>query len=119
MDRTQASRITSGLVLIAIGLLFFGEQASGAWGWDTAFGFERFWPVIFLVLGAGRFLAPRADGGWGGGVWLVFLGGLFLLHTHEVVPLRQSWPLFIVAGGLSLIVGSRPPRGRALGSGRR
>jgi hypothetical protein len=29
---------------------------------------------------------------------------IFLLHNYDVLPLDKSWPLFIVAGGVTLLV---------------
>jgi hypothetical protein len=49
--------------------------------------------------------SARAEGRAGGGYWLLFLGGVFLLHTYRVLTLEQSWPLFIVMAGLSVIFG--------------
>jgi hypothetical protein len=36
----------------------------------------------------------------------MFLGSLFLAHTFRVLTLDRSWPLFIVAGGVSILLGS-------------
>ena len=64
----------------------------------------RFWPM--LLLGAGALFVVTSSGrrGWG----LAFLGGVLLMHTLDVVPLTQSWPLFIVSAGVSMM---RRPRG--------
>jgi hypothetical protein len=36
----------------------------------------------------------------------MFVGALFLADTFHVLSLSQSWPLFIVAGGVSILLGS-------------
>ena len=113
MTSRQASQVTKGMVIIVIGLLLLAGQVHIAWDWDDEFGrvdAGRLWPLILLTIGVGRFLAPREDGRWSGGVVLLFLGGVLLMHTLDVMSLRDSWPLFIVAGGLSIMFsGHRGP----------
>ena len=113
--RRRNSDYTFGLVLIVLGLLMLGDQLSiGLDPFGVRLDFGRLWPVILLVIGAGRFVAARRDGRPGGGYWLLFLGGLFLFHTYDILSLDRSWPLFIVAGGLSLMFGrDRHGRGRS------
>ena len=52
----------------------------------------------------------RRHGGFGG-LWFVFVGVLFLMHNYGVMTIAQSWPLFIVAGGGSILLGRRRPDG--------
>jgi hypothetical protein len=100
------SHYTFGILLIVLGLLMLGDQLSiGFQPFGVTLDFGRLWPVILLVLGVGRFVSARSEGLSGGGYWLIFLGGLFLLHTYDILRLGESWPLFIVAGGLSLMFG--------------
>jgi O-antigen ligase len=110
VDRRQASQVTWGLVLIALGLIFLGERQ----GISPRIDFARLWPVLLLVFGLTRFLT-RQDDGHGSGVWMIFLGVLFLLDNYRVLTLNQSWPLFIVAGGLSILFGRRHRDGRTPG----
>jgi len=104
VDQKQASNVTMGLLLIVIGLILFGDQLNLAWSWDMG----RLWPLILIVLGIGKLVAPAA-GKRGSGVWLVFIGGVFLLHTWRIVSIRDSWPLFIVAFGVALLIGAWSP----------
>ena len=103
MDRTQMSQITAGVLLIGLGLVFLGQRLELMSGVDVA----RLWPLILVLIGAGKFFGSRAEGQPRAGVWLMFLGGLFLAHTFRIMTLDRSWPLFIVAGGLSILLGSR------------
>lgn len=105
MDSRQGSQIVTGLLLIALGLIFLGERQH----WVPMIDIGRLWPVLLIVLGAGRFMAPREDGTHRNGLWMVFIGGLFLLNNYGIFGLRDSWPLFIVAGGLSLAFGRKCP----------
>lgn len=103
MDSKQASHVTFGLVLVTVGLILFGDQLDLSWSWNM----RRLWPAILVAVGIGNLLI-RENRGFG--VWMLFVGGLMLLHTHRVVLIRDSWPLFIVAFGLGLVIGawSRP-----------
>ena len=96
MECKQASQITWGLVVVFIGLVMLAGQL------DLGWNFGRLWPVIFLVIGGSKFLTSDAESR-GSGLWFLFLGGLFLLHTFKVFTLSHSWPLFIVVAGLSMI----------------
>jgi hypothetical protein len=96
VDCKQASQITWGLVVVFIGLVMLAGQLD--FGWN----FGRLWPVIFLFIGVGKFLTPDPESR-GSGLWFLFLGGLFLLHTFRVFTLSHSWPLFIVVAGLAMI----------------
>ncbi len=108
MSSRQASQVVTGLMLIALGLIFLGERQHLVPVVDIG----RLWPVLLIVFGVGRFMAPREDGTHRNGVWMVFIGGLFLLNNYDIFSLRDSWPLFIVAGGLSLAFGRKcPPAG--------
>ena len=106
MDSKQASQVTTGLVVVAIGLVMLAGQFDSHWAWD----FGRLWPFIFVVIGAGKLLSSESRGS---GAWFLFLGGIFLMHTYRIMSLSRSWPLFIVLGGLSIMFPKS--RGRADG----
>jgi hypothetical protein len=103
MNRKQTSQVATGLMLILLGLVFLGQRLDIVPNLDLM----RVWPVFLLVTGLVRFFEPREDGRRGGGAWMIFLGVLFLLHTYDIFRLDDSWPLFIVAGGVSILFGRR------------
>jgi hypothetical protein len=109
VDRNQTSQVTAGVLLIALGLVFLGQRLDLITGLDIS----RLWPVILLVIGAGKFFGPRTEGQPRSGMWLMFLGALFLAHTYRILTIDRSWPLFIVAGGVSILLGSRSRPGDA------
>jgi hypothetical protein len=125
VDNTRVSQMMFGAVVILVGLLLLAGEL------DLGWQFGRLWPLIFIVLGLGRFLNRDASGR-GMGAWFLFLGGIFLLDTFRILSLHDSWPLFIVAAGLSLMAGRSserkaaaplpgspdPPSGDRLGGGR-
>ena len=96
MDAKQASQATIGLVVVAIGLMLMAGQFDYDWAWD----FGRMWPLIFVVIGAGKLLSSESRGS---AAWFLFLGGIFLLHTYGILSLARSWPLFVVVAGLSIM----------------
>ena len=114
MDQKQASQMTTGLVVILVGLVLLAGQLR------IGLDLSRLWPFILIVLGVGRFLAIDKDGRRGNGGWLLFLGGLFVLHTFDIWTIRQSWPLFVVAGGVAMMFKrdrTPPPAPGAPGAG--
>jgi hypothetical protein len=105
VEGRQAKQVTTGVLLVTIGLIFLGEQLQPGAAWD----FGRLWPVVLIVIGLGR-LASTSERRRGGAFWFLFLGGLFLLNNYHVLRIRESWPLFIVAGGISILMGARSTR---------
>ena len=97
MDNRQASQLTTGTIIIVVGLLLLAGQLDAGWH------FGRLWPVILLAIGAGRYLTTSADGSRGNGLWFLFLGGIFLLNNFRILTLHYSWPLFIVMAGLMMM----------------
>ncbi len=106
MDNKQASQATTGVLIIVFGLLLLASQL------DVGWYFGRLWPVIFIVLGVGRYLSIGEDGRRGNGGWFLFLGAIFLLNNFRVLGLHASWPLFIVAAGVAMIFGRRDRKAR-------
>jgi hypothetical protein len=113
VDRKQ---LTTGSILIVIGLIFLAGRLSSQ---PELFGLHRLWPAILIAMGVVQLMSPADDhhrpGRRAGGLWFVFLGGLFLLHTYGILLLSQSWPLFIVWAGVGMLTSRRrlnvPPDG--------
>ena len=99
MDNRQASQLTTGAIITVVGLLLLAGQLDSGWH------FGRLWPLILVAMGVGRYLTTTADGCRGNGGWFLFLGGIFLLHTFRIFTLNNSWPLFVVFGGLMMVLG--------------
>lgn len=111
MGATRGSQIAPGLMFIAVGLALLAAKQhliAPDYVW-------RLWPVVLLVLGVGRLLARSDDGKHLGGLTTILVGIIFLLHTFDVFTIDRSWPLFLVVGGVSLMVGSAY-RGRQTGA---
>lgn len=113
MDSKQVSQVTTGGLIVVVGLLLLAGQ------FRTGLDFGRLWPVVLIVIGLGRFMTTTPDGRRGNGGWLLFIGALFLLNNFRILGLGDSWPLFIVAGGLSMMFSrkrsSPPPPAATIG----
>ena len=94
--RSRGQQVTIGLVMIALGLLFFADRIY----WLPLGAFDEYWPVILIAFGLGHFFSRERRGGV---PWLLVVGVIMLLHTTDVLRLSDSWPLFIVASGLGFI----------------
>jgi hypothetical protein len=119
------SQAFAGVVMIVLGLLFLIDRMGWQWGWDISF--SRLWPVLLIVAGLGIFfshdnadvMTRREPDGTvfrdvrrgrrrsADGLFVVLVGVLMLLHMNRWMTLSHSWPLFIVAGGLSMILSGR------------
>ena len=96
--------LTSGILLIVVGLIFLGANV----GIAPKVNVRDLWPVILLVIGVGRLVAPgdKRDSRWSG-TSLILIAGIFLAQNYRVLELRDSWPLFIVVAGLSILFNRR------------
>jgi len=101
--RKRHADFTFGLVLIVFGVLLLAQRINILPDVD----FHRLWPMVLVVIGLAQLIMPREDRKRSSGLTLLFIGGIFLMHTYDVLSLRDSWPLFIAVGGLSLIMGRR------------
>ena len=97
----QTGQIVVGIVLVAVGILFLGQQIDLWEGWS----FRRLWPVVPMIVGLSHLVAPRHSEARVSGLVLVASATVLLLHTTGTISMRDTWPLFIVIGGLSMMLG--------------
>jgi hypothetical protein len=101
MDPKQHKQVTTGIVLILIGMVFLFKQLNLISGLDIG----RLWPIVLIVIGLGRLGTPDSKGRRGRqGHALIMVGTIFLLDTFRVLRLQDSWPLFIVAAGVGMLL---------------
>jgi hypothetical protein len=105
--KIDSSRIPTGaIVLIILGVLFLLHTAG-----FFEFGFDRFWPL--LLMGLGAWLLVRNLGVWGtpcvnargksrlmGPAMLLTIGTLFLLESLGVAGFHRTWPLILLVIGV-------------------
>jgi len=122
VDHRASSPVVTGIVLIVFGALFFMDRL----GWDMGWGWHptlaRMWPILLIALGLSQLLSSgraviemdglgrrgrRIRSGSNAGFWLLVVGVIMLLDQNRWLTLDRSWPLFVVAGGLSMLLRSR------------
>jgi drug/metabolite transporter (DMT)-like permease len=128
VHRRHDSRGWVGVVLVLVGALFFVDRLGWDMGWTWRPTFGRMWPVLLIVAGLAQLASAGRDrivtdklgqdvrkdrGRSFPGLWWLFIGVIMLLDQNRWLRLDQSWPLFIVAGGLSILLSQRRhiPRG--------
>ena len=97
-----------GLTMMAVGFVLLLDQTGIVHG----LGWRHIWPSVIIGLGLARLAFPREDGRRDGG-WMVFIGTLLLVDQLRILRFRESWPLFIVAIGVTMVwneLGRRRPR---------
>jgi hypothetical protein len=99
-NRVHVGRIIFGLFFAWLGVLFFLDQL----GWIDLGNWWRFWPVFLILIGVVKLLTPPHRS-WFGSVFLMALGGLFLINEFHLFHLewRFLWPGFVVLGGLAMV----------------
>lgn len=107
----DAPKLVTGLFLVALGLAFLFDRL---YWWDTH-ELLRLWPLWLIAFGLLRVAFPRDGRSRLAGFWPVLIGGIFLMDTLDTLSIRESWPLFIVGGGLLMMlrasgIGCRPSR---------
>jgi lia operon protein LiaF len=105
-----ANRLFTGLVIIAIGVLFLLRQ-TGHVTFDFGDLFSTYWPVILIIVGIRGLLSSRTHGSgsswWGALVLLIgfiFLGRnleWFSWSIGDIVP--YIWPVVVILVGINLI----------------
>jgi len=98
-------KLVFGLTLVSLGAMFLADQL----GFFRADYLVDYWPVLLIALGVAKLLRPITDFG---GVVVITLGILLLLDRLAYYDLRQTWPLLIVAAGLSIVLRSLRPAKR-------
>jgi len=90
------SGVVIGLMIAGLGLVLFLDQTE-LFGWRSTWSL---WPFLIIGVGLARFATPKPDGAREG-LWLVFIGVWLLLNEMQVLRFRDSWPLLLVALGVS------------------
>ena len=89
-------RIVLALAFISFGIIALGNNLH--W-WNIDDLFLEWWPLILVLIGIISILTP--GGSWGGGIFLIFLGILFLLHSHGIYDIEDLiWPALLIMIGV-------------------
>ncbi len=103
------SRLWSGLLLIALGVLFLLDKFD-----YIRFGdfLETWWPTLLIAWGLWRILVGRGRR-WGFPLFLIALGLLFQgerLGWYGWWSFDRLWPVLLILAGLSLLANRLRPR---------
>ena len=130
-ESKRSSQAFTGVLLVTLGLIFFVDRVGWQWGWP--YRFRELWPLLIIAAGIWTTFTSRqsdvvvtkAESGEkridvrpttrrriGDGFFAIMVGVLLLLHVNHWVRLDQTWPLFIVAVGLSILFSRRKVRAR-------
>ncbi|MFC0252431.1 LiaI-LiaF-like domain-containing protein [Massilia consociata] len=91
-----------GLLLIVVGTVFLLDRlghidASETW---------HYWPLLLVVVGINQTIGYPSPREFGNGLWTVFIGLWLFACLENVFGLTffNSWPLFILAWGVNMVV---------------
>jgi hypothetical protein len=111
-DESRPARTTAG-VLIGTAIVLLGVTLLlGRAGVILHLHYNVFWGAIVLAVGLVKLSHPPEHGRRHGG-WWVFFGAWMLLNETRVWRAHESWPLLLVAAGVSIVwkeLASRPGR---------
>ena len=110
----RISRLIAGALLLLVGVLFVMQNL----GLVRAGTFGDYWPLFLVWIGLSRMLGPARARHFASGLVIFLVGVFFQLDRLDViwVPLRQFWPLLLIAIGFGLIADSLIGR-RGAGTG--
>lgn len=93
-----------GGLLIALGVIVLLENL-GVIYLGSLWELWRWWPLILVFLGLSKFFAPGDFRERRSGFWLMAIGVWLLISFFRVFGLgfSESWPLLLVAAGISAI----------------
>ena len=91
----------AGTALIVLGAIFLLPQISG-----VGFPLWQWWPLFPMAAG----LVSLSGGNWRGGLILIAIFSVFLLHNLGVLNIGSSslWPVALIAMGVAIIFGRWP-----------
>jgi hypothetical protein len=98
---TAGKHLFSGVVFVAIGLLFL----LGNMGVLEVRPILRFWPVLLIAVGAFKLAESGENYAHSSGVFWIVIGGLFLLGTLNVIDVsfRDFWPVLLIGFGVLML----------------
>jgi cell wall-active antibiotic response 4TMS protein YvqF len=110
-DGHKAGGLMVGVTLMLFGAALMLDRA----GLIDGVRYTAFWGLLVMAIGIIKLSHVGPDGLRHGGWWL-FFGAWMLLNETRAWRLRESWPLLVVAVGVSMVwkeIAGRRPRARA------
>jgi hypothetical protein len=95
----HSGRILFGSTIMGIGLILLMGRLDLV-GAETL---ATYWPLLLVAYGLTRIMLPPRPGAEVGGLWIALFGGLVMLDRLDIAPIRESWPVFLIVGGLMVV----------------
>lgn len=108
LQRRNTAGMFFGLMIMLFGVFLLLDQLGIADGLTRG----SFGPVIVITIGLIKLSYPREGGRRREGGWWVFFGVWLLLDQLQIMRMRETWPLLLVALGVSMIWKEARPRAR-------
>ena len=104
IENSYAARkqVMWGLVLIAVGVIFLLDRMDLV---DVR-SLWHYWPLLIVAAGINQTIGYPSAREFTNGLWTVFVG-LWLFAVFEGflgLTFRNSWPLFLLMGGLQMVL---------------
>jgi hypothetical protein len=95
-----------GIVLVVLGGLLLALNL----GWKLPLAVWDYWPIALIVPGLVAIVAPSRHLNRSGGIWLLATGVYCQISITDFFGLGwfTAWPVFVIAYGLDMIIGSGP-----------
>ena len=94
----DSTSLAVGFCIIVFGFVVLLNQM----GMIHILGYGHFWPFVLIAVGLVKLANPPAHGRRTGG-WWVFFGACRLLNETWIPRFDESWPLHLVAVGVSIV----------------
>ena len=103
--RRQGSPLVAGIILILLGALLLALNL----GLGFPLSLWEYWPFLLMAPGLVGVIVPSRHLSRSGGIWLLATGVYCEIGASGLFGLGwfSAWPIFIIAYGLDVIVGSR------------
>lgn len=91
-----------GLLLIAVGTIVLLDRMV----YIDAGAYWHYWPLLLVAVGINQMIGAPTPRELGSGLWTIFIGlWLFACFEHVFgLSFGNSWPLFILAWGVKLVL---------------
>lgn len=96
------SQLWVGALAITIGLIFLFDN----FGLVEARDIMRFWPVIFIVIGAVKIVQGRSVPSYFVGGVFIAVGAMMIAHKLGLIyfRMRDWWPVFLIVIGIAVLL---------------
>jgi len=102
--KTENRSIPSGaVVLIGLGVLFLLHTMG-----IFEYGFERFWPLLIVLLGGWMLVKQKNRGSLTGPIMVLTTGLILLLSSMNIAEIGRTWPAWILAAGVAQLLRGKP-----------